>query len=572
MQDDKKDKPSENKFWDFSVEVIPRSQFGSNAPRTSSPRSGYSVTDITSDQPSRQPGEYADSKIPPQQYTVSDSGVKKLLYSYEPSNPLIQSVEVYTDKLFDSIYKKNSLFLRERAALIDKVGTEAPYVPYFSITPRYSQMTKQQLNYYLWWRENMRHGNCMKTDTAYILLYVHELVASENDDPKDVLATLCGLLDAVGRNCAQSSYIGLCSIIVDYCLLHHVVPSDECPKNRLSTLLTFGMLPELFVDISERNSRSLHEKILITASSYNYKKSKYYAENSETYEKHMLGAIGSIFADERAYGALTSFTNSAYGEILTSRRPYYNISGMVCLGARIKIRYYPLSLMKSAITDGMRYMENKLREHLGIKSKLNIMTVNPDIKAAIDEYARIHCPPMARERISRAAEAREEESYAHLYDTPHTPLSLEKAREIEKSSWDTTKILVEAFENGSGGQPQDNSHETHSPMSIQPHESSSVSCAENITTHVPDNFSVPSADIPSESVSLASALAEYAEFLELCKSGQMAAQHDAARRMGMPADSIADEINAIAVDITGDILLIDTDGGYAIIDEYKNLV
>jgi hypothetical protein len=41
--------------------------------------------------------------------------------------------------------------------------------------------------------------------------------------------------------------------------------------------------------------------------------------------------------------------------------------------------------------------------------------------------------------------------------------------------------------------------------------------------------------------------------------------------MGMLPDLIADRINEIAADETGDILLIDAGGGYEILDEYRDL-
>ena len=45
-----------------------------------------------------------------------------------------------------------------------------------------------------------------------------------------------------------------------------------------------------------------------------------------------------------------------------------------------------------------------------------------------------------------------------------------------------------------------------------------------------------------------------------------------ARDMGMTLDELADKINEIAVDVIGDIIIEECDGGYEIIPDYLDMI
>lgn len=551
--------PHDDKFWDLTSEL------SSKTKNTQNRRTEYKTADITSDRPYSTSPHYTDIPIPQRSQDSdkqADTKNKRLLTSYKPQNPLIKEVEIYTDINRDSVYNESGLFLRERAALIDRVGVETAYAPFFAISPRYSQMTRKQLNYYLWWRENMRHGICIKTDASYVSLYAHELISATDGDAEKTLEDLCSLLDVNEEQIYPLQYT-ICNIIVDYCLINNITLSEECLTRYTNALLNYSSLPELFVDLSKRDSPDVARFLIASASVYSYKKSKYYVSNKNLYDKHMTGAICAILSDDNAYKVLTSFVHSAYGEVTSSRRPYFNVQGLACQHARTKVTYYPLSLLKSAVTDALRYTENKLRDHLGIKSKLNIMTVNPDIKKAIDEYASVNCPPMTREHTQRINERREEEKYSKLYDTPRTPLSRERALEIENSSWDTTRILIEAFPDTHSS---DNAVQpTGEPISTPEQEHKVQAQDINIQKPVPMTA-------PKQGSDIKTALTQYSDFLELCKKTDFSAQRSMALSLGIPLDELADEVNSVAIECIGDLLIEDSDGGYIIIDDYKNLV
>ena len=554
MQDDKKKSFGDDSFWELSSYKAPKTPI-----QTRTQKSSVSVSEI--DVPRVEPisnSSYVDSRFssdgtitrfisPTQKKPNTD---RKLLFEYQPQNPFIKQVQIFTDNESDSIFANSNLFLRERAALLDRVGREVPHVPFYSMMPRYSQMTRPQLAYYLWWRENIRHGVFLECDISYVILYAHELiVADEGDDKSEILKILCKLYSAQYKD-KQAVYFGIGNLIADFCILHNLSLPDGYLGDKFSEFITYTSIPEFFIDISDRYNPSMHERLIAGVSVYNYKKSKHYITDPKLFDKHMRGAVASIFADDKAYASLSAFSNMAYGDVLSSHKPFFKLAGMTTKQAKIKISYYPLSFLQSAITDALRYTENKIREHLGIKSKLNVTTVNPDIKNAIDTYAEKFCPHMSRGRMAMAAEKKSASEYDKLYDVPKSELSLEKALKIEKKSWETTKILVEAFEEDIHPEPEVLVESvvvksvTQEPVS-----------AENSTLYE----------------NLCSNLGDNKEFLNLCIREDFGAQRSFARGIGLSADELAEQINSLALDILGDILLEDAGDGYIILEDYKNL-
>ncbi len=67
--------------------------------------------------------------------------------------------------------------------------------------------------------------------------------------------------------------------------------------------------------------------------------------------------------------------------------------------------------------------------------------------------------------------------------------------------------------------------------------------------------------------------APYLPFLEAVRSGDAAAWQAAARKAGKLPGVLVEEINTLAADDYGDILLTETeDGSYAVIEEYRSVL
>ena len=507
--------------------------------------------------------------IPPHKDSVFAK--KYIISEYEPQNPLIKSVKICADKPDEKLFHDTNLFIRERRALLNRKVAESPHVTYYSYSPRYSQMSRAQLSYYIWWRENTRNGIFLKADESYLILYAYELAATgEGEDKQASLDMLCNLLlNYTEKDINVVFRMMIRDIICDFCLIHGLTaPSEKLAAvGRLLTANAF--LPEFFIDLSDGNRSRAMELGLSALSMYDYKKSKFYTpETAELFKKAMNGALSSMMCNEEAFSAITSFTNGVYGCVTSERRPFARMINIVNRSIRFEITYYQISNIQSSITDAMRYSENKLREHMGIKNKLHIMAINPSVNTAIDSFFDENYPPMPvidkRRRAARVAEE-EPHEYDKFYDVPKTEFSSERALEIERESWSTTKILTEAFADES--EVEEIVTLNTPELIIEPFIKSEP---KSTSQEVKPTVSLTAQEENGLIGKIGAVLGDIADFINLCHAPSAAVQRRFASAHSLTVDEIADKINESAVDIFGDILLEDVGGAYGIIEDYMD--
>ena len=506
--------------------------------------------------------------IPP--HTGLDNSKKYVLFEYASENPLIKSVRICSDKPQEKIFVDSNLFIRERRAILNRNAVECPYTAYYSYSPRYSQMSRAQLNYYLWWRENTRNGIFLKADESYIILYAYELAATgEDEDKQAALSMLCSLLENYTDKDINPVYrLMIRDIICDFCLVHALPsPMDRLKKfNR--QLLANSYLPEFFVDLSDKNRSASLEVVIPAISMYDYRRSRYYNEaNANLFKNAMNGAVAAIFADEASFKTITSFTDGLYGFVTAERRPFARMVNIVNKSVRLEITYYQLSNVQPYVTDAMRYSENKIREHLGIKNKLHIMAINPHIKSAVDAFFKQNYPPQPvvdKRRKNVVLTETEVHEYDRLYDVPKNEFSPQHALEIERDSWETTKILTEAFSDDNSGSSV--KIEKHPDTALSSHDHAITTTSKQVDENKPISYVKPATD--GFWGELQGILGEVAEFINLCRTANAIEQRKFAALHSLSVDEIADTVNECSVNIFGDIILEDTDSGYVIIEDY----
>ena len=472
---------------------------------------------------------------------------KHIICEYEPENPLIKSVTIYSEREGEQLFVSDNLFIRERRALLDREVTFKEYVPFYSYAPRYSQLNKAQLNYYLWWRQNLRNGIFTKTDESYIMLYAYELAATgDGEDKQQALDMLCALLTNFPASQLNLVYkIMIRDIVVDFCLIHRL-PSPIGRLQGLERQVLFGsFLPEFFTDLSQ--AREYSAPVISSMSLYDCKRSKCYNESTaEIFRRGVDGALSSVMNDEDAFSSITSFTRGVYGSVSHERHPFNRMANIVNKNIKIDIVYYPLDNIKSAVTDIVRYSENKIRDHLGIRSKINVLTVNPLARRAIDSFFAEQMPPQK------------------FYEVPKAEISPERALEIERASWATTKKLTEAFS-------EENTEDDVAPEPVTAEKQDSASPMpeqQKPFAPTPEGQASPPSDSSGLYAQLGSRLGSLAEFVNLCKGASLIEQRKFASSKGTTADELADKINETAVELFGDIILEYNGSAYTIIEDY----
>ncbi len=573
MSDEKKNVYGDDSFWDLD-KFVPKTSRPAPITRRNSDKSTSSI-EIQSTVKSSDSHHFGDVPlshdkdqitrfIPP--HNDSAFAKKYTIFEYSPKNPLIKNVKVYSEKPDEKLFIETNLFIRERRTLLNRTARECPHAAYYSHAPRYSQMSRGQLNWYLWWRENTRNGVFLKTDESYIILYAYELAATdENEDKQKSLDMLCALLCNYSQKDLNVVFrMMIRDMICDFCLLHQLPSPIEKLRGLDRQLLSSAFLPEFFIDFSGDNRDRIATLGLSSLSMYDYKRSKFYTpENADLFKNAISGSLAAVVADDKAFNAIISFTSGMYGSITCERRPFARMINIVNRNIKFEITYFQMSTLQAAVTDAVRYSENKLREHLGSKSKLNVMSVNPFVKEAIDRFFAVYYPPMPivdRRRRSAAEKEAEPHEYDKLYDVPKLAFSAEHAMEIERESWETTKILTEAFADESDEANVSSSSE--STTTVQPITTYELTKAPDVTENINDNGGLYE--------KIKQLLGNAAEFIKLCQSGSIAEQRKFAIANKLSTDELADRINEAAVDIFGDIILENDGEAYRVIEDYSD--
>ena len=191
---------------------------------------------------------------------------------------------------------------------------------------------------------------------------------------------------------------------------------------------------------------------------------------------------------------------------------------------------------------------------MGVKSRLGVAVLSDAVKREMDTYLDTVVPRIKNPEREQVA------AYEKLYDLPQTPLDLSHSAEIEQASWETTKRLVEAFEEAEA--PAE-------PMqALMPAPIPTVGA--NHDSPVPVSTVEANVDLPADQGddALKTALVGYLPFMRATAACDTGAQMAFCRTAGKMIDAVADEINGIAVEVFGDVILEEGDGGYVIIDDY----
>jgi hypothetical protein len=231
--------------------------------------------------------------------------------------------------------------------------------------------------------------------------------------------------------------------------------------------------------------------------------------------------------------------------------------------------------------DMVKHVENRLRSWIGVRSRLSVMSLPIPLRDALDAYLNPMEPPKSVAPVKKKEESRP--AYEALYDLPRKAVSLEDAAAIEADSWETTRILVEAFgvadgaandvARGANDVPlRGNDVRQASSANDVPLRGNDVAPAaqtegnaENAVNTEPTMTADSGEDRP---------LAPYAPFIKAALDGDSAALRAAAKALGKMPDALADEINALTADgEIGDIILEDDGmGGYTVIADYREQV
>lgn len=463
--------------------------------------------------------------------------------SYTPSNSLIHKVTLYRA---DSSYGFYEEFCRTARSMWQRKGFACEYVDFFSYSPQYNQLSASQLSYYLWWRENIRKGIYIKTNSCYINLYTYELINIDGIiSPHETREQMIGILENYS-DILLGTVPRYIRWISDYSLIHRLPP----PVSFSSQLLkNAGTLKEYFVIVPGDTPEGWARMLLDYCCSYDYKTSKFATEeNIDLFKTHVAGALAKAVEFLSQSGRILSelpfgdckLTVKAFDGAICSSENRYTIDVEYCSFSRShELRFL--------VGDIVKYAENKIRAHIFVKSRLTVYSLPNELRDIIDAYFAVSLP-----HVKRSVSKKEERhDYDILYDLPKSELNLSNAEKIEQESWQTTKDLVETFE-------EDGVEEEIITEPI---------------SHMEYSMKIPGdiTEFNGEDTDLKSVLGEYLDAVKALSCGNSRVLFELARSKAKSIDAVIDAINEISVGVIGDII-IDGDGDYFVVEDYKDML
>ena len=520
-------------FWD--IEKL--------SPSTKQPHPRFSTERQTKEVEIHGDGVSGDSRL-----TLLRQGVESEESTYVPlSNPLIRKVTV---RRFKGGYDFYESFRKAALLYYDVAAEPAPFVSFYSYMPQYSQMSREQKNYYFYLRSEIRKGNyTLKADVSYLYLYVYEILNLPEKIPaKTGIGLLCELWRCYRRSIpAIDRYFSVW--VQDYCIVHRLDAPSAMIEDFIYDIIDVTSFKEFYLGgVYSKNGGEI-TALLSCLSDYDWRTGRYAGgEDRDMYKKHVEGAMLPVLRSLWENGAL--FLEESTAEHL-SRDAFPCSLCTHSVKCRIEIEYYPLGRsdgLRDRVTSALKYVENCLRSALSVKSRLSVKHLDEADKRLIDAYFE-----EAFRLANQQRRVAQREAYESLYDAPRQEISFAGAESIEASSWKNTWLLVDTADEEAQDTPD---------IRIEP------PCVDSIVAEEKDKIAEPSEGCAGQG----GADALLVKFLRAAFLENGAQVQRIAKETGEPMASLAERINEIFISEIGDVVLEITENGVLPIEDYREEV
>lgn len=528
-------------FWDLS-KLVPKKKPQSAPFLTRTPLSDVTVAAVEDSESDTIPSEERKLDFSAYRTTSEDNASGERSYVPE-SSKLIRRVTIKPSHDRFDFY---DTFRKAALIYFDYKCAKCEFVPFYSYKPQYSQMTTEQKKYYFFWRDEIRRKRFLKTDYSYVYLYAYEILnLPEKIGKEEGLRLLIEVWRAY-RDKLPRLDINFSAWVQDYCLVYEL----ECPfeeiKDFLFDVINVSVFKEFYLsDIGKGGNAA--SAMLAYLSDYDWRRGKYAGgDNAQLYRLHVESAMQRVFAlllsDEAVTnGETNKLTRTAFPGSLCTH-------SVKCI---LEIEYSSISSspeLRKNVTAALKYVENKLRAILGVKSRLAIKELPDSFRRVIDKYFENEFARMKKER-----ERANMPEYEKLYDAPDSAVSFEDAVEIEKASWKMTARLVEGTEEYEQSVREEAENYEQAEISSDAYAKEMCDIKESDEA-IRDTYGLDGNEI------------EY--LLALSERNASRAMQIANECKRMP-ETLAERINEAFADNFGDVVLEESDeGGYRVIDDY----
>jgi hypothetical protein len=474
---------------------------------------------------------------------------REALLQLEPRQTLVQApismIELISPlRGIDLVHKGEHRFTKRAKQLENQVEPSAMFVPFMNYWPTYDSMTGSQSRWYFFWRGEVRNRRYPDSDLSYIFLYVYELINGigwkEYIDGYHLMVNVWSAYRE--RNPKLTSY--MLDWITDFTMVHKLPFPYQDVFQYVPNELSGDVLELELMHRFNTEPLDIPFSLMMRLSDTDVSKSKFYMEGGDVslneYGPKVLALVDAYLSKQQGLRLIEIFYpgpsvdkerqlfhSATYDESLYGRSAVINVT-------RIS-QHAPL---REYITQLIRLTENKLREHMKFKGRLRGIELEPEIETLVSRYL---------DRMLKVTTKQVDEGPAVVIDA-------EKLARIQHESEFVRDILTV------------NIDEEEHPFGQQEVESSQLTIEglEEAERNLNSSESLIEWDVsglPEEWILFADTLNEtQLEALYILKQGQgLSGLLDIANEAGTMPELLLDDINEIAMDTIGD-LIIDGEG------------
>ncbi|MFX0125242.1 MAG: TerB N-terminal domain-containing protein, partial [Candidatus Hodarchaeota archaeon] len=336
---------------------------------------------------------------------TTESKLRK--YYRFPALPHISMLEREIEKVIETIFTKyiSELSLIEHETelsfidaaqnYVNRIEDEAKPVPLYQFQPNYQDMTKAQLKWYFYWRNQVRKGNFIPAQIGYIILYIYEII---NDigiqDPQEGYKRLLALWEYYRMdNPELDEYFP--EWIVEYAIIN-ATPIDNIDElyhtilNRLDRREQRDLRYELTELLLSQFQHESFNKIPIRMiyELVGYSNFLPYTRLNDSVRSTIDLHVGSIINEVNNYylhkygkGLLEFFSPTKKRRIPFVLARYFGETDI------LEIKGYSRQFL-NFLDNMLRFIQNRFRdiELDTTKTRLKVVIPDPEVEALIDYY------------------------------------------------------------------------------------------------------------------------------------------------------------------------------------------
>lgn len=325
--------------------------------------------------------------------TNSDLEPRYVSYDESSKYALAETDEELRSK--SAIQTAEHIFAKRAHEMIEHREEEAEFVPFMSYWPTYESMTWRQKKWYFYWRQEVREGRYPATDLSYIFLMCYEIINGAGwQQPLEGHQYLMDLWRQYRKKFIKlDRYIP--QWVLDFGQIHGLNES-------LSELMIAAPdhLPTELDDLEWERIWSSHPvqipfELLHRLLDYDIERSRFYIEKGsewiQEYVPKVLAAVDAFLEKQQGARLIQIFRPTVYRE--TERYLFRSaVYDSTIYGRTVTVRRLPLcehKPLRDFLTSIVKLTENELRRHLEFSGRLRINPpIEPEIARLIERYIK----------------------------------------------------------------------------------------------------------------------------------------------------------------------------------------